>query len=140
MDIRTEGQHMDRNKQENTVSAGFALGMVLIGEEALPPLTNPLDIELSFWKTWREWPHAHQFPALGQYKPGATAAYHILKRYTQSRKTPYSPVYWEGRYVIPRETEFDMDDALFFANQIGQDINADDWCELAQGTFNRLKS
>ena len=133
---------LTKQQQYRTVSAGFALGLLMNGYNQIS--SDKPKTELNFSAAWREWSHRNVLPSADQTISGARKDRDLIGIITEldkDKRQPYVPFHWDahalgGATVVIREAmDFDPaddDDANFFARNISDKIPASAWQQLAR--------
>lgn len=120
---------MDRNRQQNTVSAAFALGLAALEMNELPGGKPSFD--LAFMRYWRRWPYAHLFPSVTG--PSPLDPWWLVQEYTERKRTPLASLFWEGGLVY-RYHEESLSDPTWeeLADGLVDEIPGDEWLRLVR--------
>jgi len=122
-------------QQHKAVGEGLAVGCLILGRTELP--SGKTDVELSFRRAWRTWPHARDFPAV-KAGPERDDIYFQIMGDSASRRPPGIALWNVGRMLRPELTEgWDMADARDLLVQF-YGIPVEAWVELARAFTDRL--
>ncbi|MFJ2146603.1 hypothetical protein ACIOJF_15080 [Glutamicibacter sp. NPDC087831] len=139
---------LTKQQQYRTVSAGFALGLIMNDLRQIP--NDKVKVELSFVSAWRKWSHRETLPAADKSIAGQRKDWDVIRIMTdldKDKTRPYVPFHWDeyalgGPTVVVRETaDFDPtanDDLQHYAGNIHDEIPAEAWAELAAAFHAKL--
>lgn len=129
-----------RNTQQNTVSAGLALGFSALGVYEIR--CDKVTFELAFDAAWRAWPHASAFPALSG--DSHLDRWWLIREYTAGKRTPYSPAIWSGPeqsvptiYARSADVDWAARSPQEYAGDLVDGIPGESWVALAQAMCDR---
>ena len=128
-------------QQENAVSQGAALGLLLAGRDELR--FDKVKLDLAFEGAWRSWQYNGQFPMVNNLIRKGLAGYLVLTRADENKHV--AGLYWRrdgGSWVICThdfewsvEEEEDVAHALHI---VGTEVPLDGWVSLAEDFLRRL--
>lgn len=131
------------SRQRNSVSQGFALGLLLNGYRSIGG--NKLSIDMAFNSAWRRWPHRSLFPTVDSNVRRHMDGYSVIVHATEARHT--FALFWEpsgdGYVIVARQDDWsadDPDDVDFALRVIDGGLTADAWKRLASGTAEGMLS
>lgn len=131
---------VSRQLQYNHVSAGFALGMIntdMTGDEPTLKLSK-VNFDSAFWNAWRSWDYSSEYPALSrqaEFKGLCLAPYTFISSFTYRKRSPASPLYWEGTTIYCSSETFDHEESEDIASYINPAIPLKAWVELVDSVF-----
>ncbi|WP_152666792.1 hypothetical protein [Arthrobacter sp. YC-RL1] len=140
---------LTKQQQYRTVSAGFALGLLMNGYNQIP--NDKVKVELIFVSAWRQWSHRQELPAADKSIAGTRKDWDILRIITdldKDKKQPYVPFQWDEhapggpRIEIRNATDFDpsnQNDTEFYAKNISDQIPVSAWKELAKNFLEKYE-
>lgn len=132
--------------QQNTVSAGLALGLVELGRVKLPG--DKIAFDFAFMSAWRRWQHKHQFTSVGDAADRAGRMldpWVLATEYGKRTQRPVIPIYWglgeHGTPEIYPARDIDDRDPSWeeYADDLVDSIPGRAWLELTREIVERVE-
>lgn len=135
-----------RDIQQNTVSAGLALGLAELDRVKLPG--GKVAFDFAFNYAWRDWDHKDEFTFVGETasRNGRGLDPWILAtKYTKNKQWPVSPLYWgpgeRGTPEIYTNRDLTEEDPSWeeYADDLVDSIPGHAWLELTRVIVDRIE-
>ena len=134
---------MTKQQQYRSVSAGFALGLIMNDCYEIPDYKPA--VESAFGSAWRNWKYRNALPSADKTLSGARKdvdVIWILLDLDKDKKKPYVPFHWDDHTVIVRPAadfdSTDQEDLDQYAENICDEIPAQAWADLAKDFLEKL--